>query len=122
MAVDPKARLNTIAYSKGTVTAPRGLLEYLFGGSSFNSSWLASTNPLDNLTGRRRRKYGTRQRSNARAGEPMQLVLKNGEVYTARITGTHTAFINEFLSKGGGVNVANIFSERGTIYGPQSEV
>jgi hypothetical protein len=122
MAVDPKARLNTISYAKGTVTGPRGLLEYLFGGASFNSSWLESTNPLDNLTGRRRRKYGTRQRSSARAGEPMQLVLKNGEVYTVRITGTHTRFIDEFLAKGGGLNVANVYSERGTLYGPQSEV
>lgn len=119
MAVDPKARLNTITYAKGTVTAPRGLLDYLFGSGTPNVNWAVSTNLVNAITNRRRRKYGTRQRESARAGEPMKLVLKNGDIYTARITGSHTAFIDAFLSKGGGLNVANIYSERGTIYGPQ---
>ena len=119
MAVDPKARLNTIAYPKGTVTATRGLLEFLFGATTPNISWQVPTDAVVPGGGRRRRKYGTRQRENARAGEPMQLILNNGEAYTVRITGTHTNFIDAFLAKGGGAKVANIYSERGTIYGPQ---
>lgn len=121
MAVDPKARLNTISYPKGTVTAPRGLLEYLFGTGTPGVSWAVPVDAIAGPGGVRRRKYGTRQRSSSRAGEPMQLILNNGEAYTVRITGTHTKFIDAFLSKGGGAKVANIYSERGTIYGPQIE-
>ena len=52
----------------------------------------------------------------------MQMVLTNGETYTVRVTGTHTNFIDFFLAKGGGERVKNVYSERGTIYGPQSQV
>lgn len=119
MATTPGARLNTISYPKGTVTAVRGLLEYLFGNLEDNLAWAQPVSLPDLVTGRRRRKYGTRQRGSARAGEAMKILLSTGKVYTVRITGTHTAFIDFFLSKGQVKKVANIYSERGSIYGPQ---
>jgi hypothetical protein len=121
MAVNPSARLRTLTFQKGTVTAPAGLITHLFGNSSGQVSWTASANPPDPVTGRRRRKYGTRQRSSSRAGEVMAIALSNGEQYSVRITGTHTNFIDFFLSQGAGDKVVNVFSERGTIYGPQAK-
>jgi len=119
VATDPNLRLVTLTYPKGTVTAVRGLINYLFGSSSAAVGWTPSANPLDPVTGRRRRKYGTRQRSSSRAGENLTMVLDNGDQYSVRVTGTHTSFIDFFLAKGVNRKVANIFSERGTIYGPQ---
>jgi len=51
----------------------------------------------------------------------MLMVLMNGEAYTVRVTGTHTNFVDFFLAKGGGARVRNVYSERGTEYGPQSQ-
>lgn len=118
MAVAPEARLQTVAYEGGTATGPKGLLDYLFGDPG-QLGWAVAGLPGEDGGGRRRRKYGTKQRENARAGEPMQLNLANGEAYTVRITGTHIDFIDFFLARGGGVLVLNVYSERGTIYGPQ---
>jgi hypothetical protein len=73
------------------------------------------------VTGRRRRKYGTRQRNNAAAGEPIRLVLNTGEAYSGRITGSHTAFIDYVLAVGVDAKLQNVYSERGTEYGPQPE-
>lgn len=121
MAVNPNARLQTVSYPKGTATAPKALITYLFGLNVGGLAWTPSRNPADPVTGRRRRKYGTRQRSSARAGEAMQVVLDNGEVYTCRITGSHTAFIDFFLAEGLGTKVLNVYSERGTEYGQQPQ-
>jgi len=119
MAINPQARLLTVTYPKGTFTAPKGLIDFLFGTNGARLSWLAPVDPADPITGRRRRKYGTRQRNSARAGEQIRLVMNNGAVYSGRITGTHTAFVDHFLSVGGADKVLNAYSERGTIYGPQ---
>ena len=121
MAVNPNARLQTVSYPKGTATAPKALIAYLFGQNVGGLAWTPSRNPADPVTGRRRRKYGTRQRSSARAGEAMQMVLDNGETYTLRITGSHTAFIDFFLAEGLGSKVLNVYSERGIEYGPQPQ-
>jgi hypothetical protein len=119
MAPNANYRLNTICYPHGTITAAKGLLTYLFGSLAQPTNWLPPLVLDETITARRRRKYGTRQRGSARAGEAMRLLLNNGESYTVRITGTHTDFIDWFLAKGGGKKVANVYSERGTIYGPQ---
>jgi hypothetical protein len=121
MAPDPNLSLRTIAYKGGTVTAVAGLLDYLFDNVTGEVSWTAPASPADPVTGRRRRKYGTRQRSSSRAGEAMQLVLKNGKTYIVRVTGAHIDFVEFFLSQGGGSKVANVYSERGTEYGPQAK-
>ena len=121
VAVNPNARLQTVAYQRGTATAPKALIAYLFGQNVGGLAWTTSRNPADPVTGRRRRKYGTKQRSSARAGEAMQVVLDNGETYVVRITGSHTAFIDFFLAEGLGSKVLNVFSERGTMYGPKPQ-
>jgi hypothetical protein len=121
MAPNPNLRLTTVAYQGGTATGVRGLMDYLFDTDVNDLEWAANDNPVSPVTNRRRRKYGTRQRSSSRAGEQMQVVLKTGEVYTLRVTGTHTAFLDAFLAQGGGVYVSNVFSERGTIYGPRPQ-
>ena len=120
MATPPGLRLNTITYPRGTVTAPRGLLEYLFGNLSASLRWEAPGSAVNPETGRRRRIYGTRQRSSARAGERMTLVLDNGETYGVSVTGTHIDFISFVLGRVQPGKVANIYSERGTEYGPQA--
>lgn len=119
MDPNPKLKLNTLTYPGGTVTAARGLLEYLFGDLTTTVSWLAPAHAASAVSGRRRRKYGTRQKSSARAGEAMKIVLDNGEVYVVRVTGTHTDFIDTILAKVRRGKVANLVSERGTEYGPQ---
>ena len=118
MTIDPKLRLNTISYPGGTCTALNGLLTHLFGSDSTVLAWRANTNAVNPVTGRRRRKYSTRQRSSARAGQVMQVVLKSGEKYSVRVTGTHTAFIDYFMAEGAGDKIANVYSQRGTEYGP----
>jgi hypothetical protein len=121
VAVNSNARLQTVSYPKGTATAPKALIVYLFGSNVGGLAWTPSRNPADPITGRRRRKYGTSQRSSARAGEAMQVVLDNGEAYTVRITGSHTSFLDFFLAEGLGTKVLNVYSERGTKYGPQPQ-
>ena len=121
MATSPNARLQTVAYQRGTATAPKALIAYLFGQNVGGLAWTTSRDPADPVTGRRRRKYGTKQRSSARAGEAMQVVLDNGETYCVRITGSHTAFIDFFLAEGLGTKVLNVLSERGTVYGPKPQ-
>jgi hypothetical protein len=40
-------------------------------------------------------------------------------VFTLRVTGTHKAFLENLLTKGNVDSVVQVWSERGTIYGPQ---
>jgi hypothetical protein len=120
MAIDANARLNTITYPGGTVTAQRGLLTYVFGDLSTALRWEAPGSAVNPNTGRRRRLYGTKQRGSSRAGEGLQLKLDNGSVYTVRVTGTHLNFIQFMLGRMRTGKVMEVTSERGTIYGPQA--
>jgi hypothetical protein len=101
------------------MTATRYLLEYLFGEIGTSLRWDkigSSTNPT---TGRRRRIYGTKQRSSARAGERMTLKLASGEDWSVRVVGTHLDFIDNLLGRVIPGRVVGLVSERGTDYGPQ---
>lgn len=120
MAPPSVNRLNTISYPRGTVTAPRGLLEYVFGPLDDALVWTLPGTAADPVTGRRRRRYGTRQRSSARAGEAMKVVLDNGQTYTMRVTGAHLDFIDQILGRMLPGKVVGLFSERGTDYSPQA--
>lgn len=113
-------KLNTIAYPRGTVTAPRGLLEYVFGPLGSALSWEEPGTAADPRSGRRRRIYGTRQKSSARAGQVLFLVLDNGETYCVRVTGAHLDFISNLLGRMLPGKVVEVMSQRGTIYGPQA--
>jgi hypothetical protein len=116
MAFDPLAKQVTVTYPKGTVTAPYGLFQYLLG--DLQLSWQPPSNS-QNPDGRRLRKYGARQRASARGGRVMNLVLRSGDTFQCRITGTDTDFIDWILAKSGLEVVLNIYTQRGTIYGPQ---
>lgn len=113
MAVDPLRRQYLVTYDKGSVSGARGNIEALFG--TVEPTWQVRTG------GPRKRPYGSRQRSNARAGQPMTVVFTDGYQCTVRVTGTHTAFIQQVLARAEG-EISNIYSERGTWYGPQSPV
>lgn len=112
-APDPKAKLVTLFYSGGSVSATRGLIDFLF--PSWSPSWLP-----DGESGPRRRPFGSRQRENRAGGEVMTLQLANGETWNVRITGTHTAFIQAVLNQGNPDQVVGVFSERGSSYGPNT--
>ena len=112
---DPNAQLVTLSYTKGTVTGTLGLLSYLFGTKL--GDWVDNAIPPASPGGRRRRRYGTRQRSNARAGKPIFLRLKDGGVFTVRVTGADLDFLPRLAAAGD--KVVNAWTPRGTIYGPK---
>lgn len=112
MATAPEARKITIFYPGGSARAPRATIEAILGEVT-----LGWQQPITDTEVERRRPYGSRQKTNAAAGEEMKVVFKNGDVFTVRITGTHTAFIREVLAAGGESTVSQIVSARGTEYG-----
>lgn len=115
MAAAPENQDRTIVYPGGTATGIGGLIDYLFG--EVELAW-AATNPGPNVPGQpKKRKYASKQASNAAAGEPIRLRLDTGDLYTLRVTGTHTAFIDQLILSGASVKVEQVFSERGTKYG-----
>jgi hypothetical protein len=116
MATPAAARKVTIFYEGGSARAPRATIEKLLGPVS-----LGWARPQTDFFLERRRPYGSRQRTNAAAGEAIMVNFKDGESYTFRITGTHKAFISEVLAKGGESSVASIVSERGTEYGETTQ-
>lgn len=116
MAFDPLAKQVTVSYPGGTMTATYGLMQYLLG--DLQLSWERPSTST-NSQGRRLRKYGARQRASARGGRVMNLLLRSGDVFQCRITGTDTDFIDYILAKAGLEVVLNIWTQRGTIYGPQ---
>jgi hypothetical protein len=111
MAIDPNGIMQTISYPGGTVTAPLGLLKFIFG--DVVPVWTRGPQ------GGGRRPYGSRQRSNAAAGEPIKLRLVGGKVYTVRVTGEHWRFIDQILANSSGT-IVEAYSQRGSIYGPQA--
>jgi hypothetical protein len=106
MASDPGREQRTYTFSGGWIRGAKGLLDYLFG--SVPTEWGTVR------TGRR--PYGSRQRSNAAAGQVMFLELDNGEVYTVRTSATQTKFLNEIISRAPS-KIQQVWSERGTLYG-----
>lgn len=94
------------------MSAPRATLETLFG--AITTSWIPSGGLNDNG---RKRKYGSRQASNAATGEAMKVRLVNGDTWTVRLVGSHVDFIDKVLAELGPDSVEQIWSERGTIYG-----
>ena len=114
MASDPKARITTVSYEGGTVSGAIGLLEWLFQVSK--PSWGAGSIGTTQ-TGRKRYKYGSRQRSNAAAGQEVFLDLGENGVYTVRVTGNVVDFMNAILPKTG-ERVKRAYTRRGSVYAP----
>lgn len=116
MAIDPKARSITASYPGGTVTGTLGLIEFLFGPQQ--TQWIAISGEAPAPGTRRKRKYGTRQRSSAAGGEPLYLRIADGTVWAVRITGADMDFIDQVLTKTEPGAVLSAWTDRGTIYGP----
>lgn len=108
MAADILRRNMTVNYTKGSCTGAAGLIEFLFGPQDL--VWGGGED------GPRKRPYGSRQRSNAAAGEPIVIELTGGDQYTVRVTGTHKRFITEVCIPNQD-KIEQVYSERGTIYG-----
>lgn len=109
MARSEGAEIVQYGFDGGYVRGPRGLLEFLFGELEFR--WESAT-----ADGRGKRPYGSRQRSNAAAGQVMKLKLATGEVYSVRTTSTQKSFIRELISNSQ-FKISEVWSERGTAYG-----
>lgn len=114
MATAPEARIGLVTYPGGSASAPQATLRLIFPEATLR--WRLPTGTTRN--GRRKRAR-SRQRSNAAAGERLQVVFTNGDIWSYRITGSHLDFIREVLQRDGGAQVLNIWSERGTEYGPE---
>lgn len=110
MAMDPGRRKISLGFSGGYIYGAKGLLEHLFG--SLTVSW----RPVRDA-GLRKRPYGSRQRSNAAAGELIFLRLTDGSVYSVRTTATHRVFLDELILHARD-KVLGAWSQRGTLYGP----
>lgn len=107
----------TVSYQGGTLTATRGLIEYIFG--EFEPSWQATGADGVPLPGfPRRKKFGTKQRRNAAAGKAITLELDTGEAFSVRVTGADIDFIDKILTATGS-KVLRAWTPRGTVYGPQ---
>lgn len=116
MATDPKARLMTVTYPGGSMTGTVGLIESLIGTQSL--VWTAPA-LAPGVSGRRRRKYGTTQRTTAAGGREMNLMLSDGFTWKVRIAGADLDFLDYILSKTTPGRVKSAYTARGTIYGPQ---
>jgi hypothetical protein len=115
--MDPDAKIGIVAFSTGTAQATIGLLKFLFGVES--PSWNASSG-VPTERGRRRYRYGTRQRSNAAAGKQVILELADGGAYSVRVTGPIVDFISEVVSRSED-RVVRAYTRRGTVYAPAFE-
>lgn len=109
MARSPEAEIITVGFSGGYVIGARGLLEYIFGA-------LTLTWGPTRLGGFRKRPYGSRQKTNAAAGQTMFLQLDTGQIYSVRITSTQTDFLDEITTRAA-AKVIRVWSQRGTDYG-----
>jgi hypothetical protein len=111
MATAAPAQRITVNFSGGYVIGPRATIQKVLG--SLESRWSAQGGIT--LTGRKRR-YGSRQRSQALAGEPMVMNFTDGTSFTLRVVGDHVDFINAVLAGPNESQVQSIVSQRGTIY------
>jgi hypothetical protein len=115
--VDPNKRKVTVAYEKGTATMSYGLLKAIFPAAELR--WEPISNAQNPFTGRKSFKYGRRQRSLAAGGTSVSVMIEDGSVWTIRIAGHISNFIDQVLARTPDNTVLSMWTERGTIYGPQ---
>ena len=134
----PYAERNaTINYTGGSLTASRGVLAAMFTGNVALATCSPETTERSRKTFVRTEyigadvrtvngstwtetKYPNQTKSIAAGGEPIRLRI-NGEYWTARLSGTHSALMAFLCSQnvaGGLDGVVSFMSERGTTYGP----
>lgn len=112
MATDPRNRVITAHYPGGAVVAPQGLIQDVFQG--LEARWT----PRDIPGSTRKRKWGTSQRSNARAGRVHYLVLNDGTQWSVRVIGSTDRFIEACLANMEAGRIERIYTQSGTKYGP----
>lgn len=113
MATNPEGRLVTIRFPDGSLRAPKANLEKLKTITAGN--W---TTGAISLPGLKRRKYGYRRKSNASAGQSIQIDFADGERWSYRLTGTVENFISKILATGTVDAVTGVTTQRGAEYGP----
>lgn len=113
MATAPEGRLVTVRFEKGSIRAPKANIEKL--KSLTAGRW---TSGLPPIPGVRRRKYGYRRKSNAAAGQAIQIDFADGERWTYRLTGTVENFISRVIATGTNDAVVGLTTQRGAEYGP----
>jgi hypothetical protein len=135
MVFDPKARIVSMNFAGGSVSAELGLLEAVFGPELSSAATAAETSTVSvsghsrvrviggpatsvgafNYT---RKKYPSSQASGGAGGEAIAL-LSDGKYWTARLSGSHQSF-NTFLDNVSEAGGGPIFwkSEKGKKYGP----
>ena len=134
----PQAERNaTLNYPAGSITMSRGNFAAMFADAAFLSSCVAVSTQrsrkqyirTDYIGADPRSveasdweeiKYPSQTKSIAAGGEPIQIKI-NGEWWTARLSGTHYAFMT-FLcgAKDSLIGTVSWRSARGTLYGPVS--
>jgi hypothetical protein len=113
MATNPQGRLVTIRYEKGSIRGPKANIEKLKSIST--GSWTPGADPIPGI---RRRKYGYRRKSNAAAGQSIQIEFADGERWSYRLTGTVENFISRIIATGTNDAVVGVTTQRGAEYGP----
>lgn len=117
VAVPPvDAREAILTYEGGSVSAAYGVLKALFKVPSFR--WVK---PRGTTPSGRRKQYTHRMRALADAGQPVTVRLTDGEVWQVRVTGTMIDFIDKVLADGNADNVMQIWTARGSLYGPEPD-
>ena len=132
---DNPTREATVNFTDGSLTASRGLIAAIFKDATFVSScaaveiertrkqytrteYIGATPRVVQQSSWTQTKYPSQTKSVAKGGEAIQVKV-NGEYWTARLSGTHQAFM-EFLCDGpdSPTRPISLRSERGTSYGP----
>lgn len=116
MAKDPAAELAYLSYKGGTMAATRGLITALFGTTL---QWEDPRAESPTPGGRRRRLYGSKQRTAARSGKIVYIKLSdNRGTFSCRITGAMLDFLGELISQTG-LAVEEVYTARGSVYSRQ---
>ena len=113
MAKDPGAELGYLSFKGGTMAAPKALITALFGTSL---SWEDPRAAAPAPGGRRRRLYGSKQRTSARSGKIVFLKLSdNRGTFSVRVTGAMLDFVGELITQTGSA-VEDVYTARGSLY------
>lgn len=135
MPTDNLAKNLTLNFPGGSLTATRGLLETMFGSnfSGLATEPVVSTVSVTGHTRRRvvggpvtnvaantytRKKYPSSNSSGAAGGEQIAINL-GGDIWTARLSGSHQNFCDFLLGNDGPLTEVVFWtSEKGKPYGP----
>jgi hypothetical protein len=121
MPVDPKRRKIILRYEKGTARMALGVGELLFGPITTSGRWKRPGTAGQD--GRGKVPYGRAQRTLCGAGKAVSIHMKNGDVWTVRITGPDKKFNDMFLARSVVKDdVIRIVTPRGTKYGEEVDV